>query len=91
MSFEMKPVESSQIHSIGHDPDTSTLHVRFKGKNGPGSLYTYSGVSPDLHAELIGAENIGQFFGANIKSAKDDEDNLKYPFTKVVEKKDSDQ
>ncbi|MGL4692218.1 MAG: KTSC domain-containing protein, partial [Stenotrophomonas maltophilia] len=29
MRIDMQDVESSQIHSIGHDPATNTLAVRF--------------------------------------------------------------
>lgn len=73
----LTPVESSQIHAIGHDPATNTLAVQFKGKNGPGSVYTYANVPADMHAEMLAAKSIGTYFGAHLKSAPD-----KYPFEK---------
>lgn len=37
----LNPVESSQIHAIGHDPATNTLAIQFKSKGGAGSVYHY--------------------------------------------------
>lgn len=73
-------VESSQIESIGHDPATSTLEIEFVSRRPgvPGSVYQYGNVSADLHAQLVGAESIGSFFGKEIKPHKD-----KYPFRKM--------
>ncbi len=47
-SINMRPVTSSQIHSIGHCPNTNTLAIRFKAKNGgPAALYHYKNVQAE--------------------------------------------
>lgn len=62
--MKMSSVTSSNIHSIGHDPETSELHVKFKS----GATHAYSGVSAAEHAALIGAESVGSHFHKNIRS-----------------------
>lgn len=72
----MDSVESSQIHSIGHDAETQTLAVRFKNKDGaPSSLYHYRQFTTDDFAAFKGAESIGSHFYKHIKPAKE-----KYPY-----------
>ena len=58
-------VSSSNIASIGHDPDTKTLEVEFTGN---GHVYRYAGVTPDEHRELMNAGSIGSHFHRNIRS-----------------------
>lgn len=60
----MKPVKSSSIEAIGHNPSTSVLSVKFKS----GETYTYAGVSADQHAKLMSAESVGSHFQKNIRS-----------------------
>ena len=83
----LQDVESSQIHSIGYDPETQTLAIRFTrgyGENrGPGSLYHYSNVPQDVYDAFLAAESKGKYFGQHIKPFKD-----QYPFTKIVEADD---
>lgn len=76
----MDSVESSQIHSIGHDPATNTLAIRFKNRTtgAATSLYHYQNVDAALFAEFAAAESKGSFFGKHIKPFKE-----KYPFVKV--------
>ena len=77
----MTPVESSQIHSIGHDAETNTLAIRFKNSRGqPGSLYHYDNVTAEDFAAFQGAESIGSHFYKHIKPAAE-----KYPFRKIDE------
>lgn len=78
--IQMLPVQSSQLHSIGHDPDTNTLAIRFKGKNGPGSLYHYANFTKDDFTAFSQSESKGSFFKRKIKLATDT-----YPFTKINE------
>lgn len=68
---EMKPVDSSNLHAIGYDPDSQTLHVQFKG----GSHYTHAGVSPDHFKALQDADSKGKHYNANIKG--------KFPHQKI--------
>lgn len=56
-------VTSSNIASIGHDPDTNTLEVEFKN----GTVYQYSDVPATVHAELMAASSHGTYFNAHIK------------------------
>ena len=57
------PVSSSNIKSIGHDPETKTLAVEFQD----GSIYHYHDVEKDAHENLIGAKSIGKHLHSNIK------------------------
>ena len=68
--MEMKPVKSSQIHSVGHDPATKTLAVRFYAKGEPGPVYHYPEVTAEQHTAFLGAESIGKHFHANFRSLK---------------------
>ncbi|WP_232046478.1 MULTISPECIES: KTSC domain-containing protein [Dickeya] len=79
----MTPVKSSQIHSIGHDPATSTLAIRFNGRNNvPGSLYHYSNVSADDFAAFKDADSVGSHFYKNIKPHTD-----RFPYQRINEDK----
>lgn len=76
-------VESSQIHSIGHDAATNTLAIRFLAKRGgdePGSLYHYQNFSAEDFEAFQNAESIGSHFGKHIKVY-----DKKFPYTKIVE------
>ncbi|PTB23481.1 KTSC domain-containing protein [Paraburkholderia caribensis] len=69
----MQDVESSQIHSIGHDPETETLAIRFKDKatGGPSSLYHYTGFTEANFEALQNAESIGSHFYKHIRPHKE--------------------
>jgi len=80
-TITMTPVESSQIHSIGHDAETNTLAVRFKNSKGvPSSLYHYDNFTAEDFAAFSGAESVGSHFYKHIKPAAE-----KYPFRKIDE------
>lgn len=82
--IKMEDVVSSQIHSIGHDPETNTLAIRFtKGygaNRGPGSLYHYSNFTAADFEAFKGAESLGKHFGGYIKAFPD-----KFPYRKIAE------
>lgn len=82
--IQLIDVQSSQIHSIGHDPDTNTLAIRFtKGygdNRGPGSLYHYQNFTAADFEAFKGAESLGKHFGGYIKAFP-----AKYPYHKVAE------
>lgn len=71
---ELTPVTSSQIDAIGHDPETNTLAVRFRG----GSTYHYADVTAEQYDEFYRSESLGKHFGANFKN------NGSHPYTKVA-------
>jgi hypothetical protein len=76
----MHRVESNQIFSIGHCPDTNTLAIQFKSTKGDGaSTYHYGNVTAEQFEEFRSAESIGKYFGTNFKNETE-----KHPFTKVA-------
>lgn len=77
--IQMHPVDSSQIHSIGHDAETGTLAIRFKSYKGEAtSLYHYTNFPAAEFEAFKGAESIGSHFGKHIKPFAD-----KYPFQRI--------
>lgn len=76
MPISMKPVKSSQIREIGHDPVTNTLAVRFN----TGSLYHYTGVDATKFSAFHATESIGSHFGKHIKGHHD--------YTRITETKE---
>jgi KTSC domain len=76
----MVKVESSQIHSIGHDPELNKLAIRFKAKDGsPTSLYHYTNFTAEDFEKFGTAESIGSYFYKNIKP-----ETTKYPYQKIL-------
>jgi hypothetical protein len=82
--IELQDVQSSQIHSIGHDPVENVLAIRFYRGWGrdqvPGPLYHYQNISAEEFAALRDAESIGRHFGQQIKPFSD-----KHPYTRIDE------
>lgn len=77
--IEMQDVESSQIHSIGHNAESNTLAVRFKNWKGEvKGLYHYSNFTADDFQAFKDSESKGKHFGAHIKPFAD-----KFPFVCV--------
>lgn len=74
----LKPVESSQLHAIGHDAETNTLAIQFKSKGGAGAVYHYANFPAEKFAEFSAAESVGSYFGQNIKNAT-----TEHPFTRI--------
>lgn len=61
--MRMTPVQSSVIHSVGYDPETRKLLVRFHS----GSLYEYVSVPPLVYAELMNSDSPGTYLDHNIR------------------------
>lgn len=80
--IELQPVESSQLHSIGHDPETNTLAIRFKNRTtgAPTSLYHYANFTADDFEKFKSAESFGSHFGKHIKPY-----DKKHPYQKIDE------
>lgn len=55
-------VKSSAVHSIGYDPETQTLRVRFHN----GGMYDHEGVPPETYAAFTGAASHGSFYNRKI-------------------------
>lgn len=75
--MNMTNVDSSQIHSIGHEERTSLLHVRFHS----GSTYEYANVPLEKYQSLLQSDSVGKYFGREIKG------NAAHPFRKIEEDK----
>ena len=58
------PVSSSNLRSIGYEPETATLEVEFNN----GSVYQYHGVSKEIFDSFMQAGSKGSYFNANIKN-----------------------
>jgi len=86
-NITLAPCESSRIQAHGHCAETNTLALVFKSKDNAGTTYHYSGFTADDYAALQVAESIGKHFGSHI-NIKDEDGNLKYPFTRIEERKD---
>ena len=61
---EMKPVESSNIDSIGYDGEKKKLSVKFKHND---AIYVYNDIPREKHKELLKSESIGKFLCSEIK------------------------
>lgn len=57
------PVQSSNVKSVGYDPDSKTLAIEFKD----GSVYHYHDVESSAHEELMGSKSIGKHIHSAIK------------------------
>jgi hypothetical protein len=65
---QRQSVESSQVKSVGHDPEQNHLHVEFHGFGGrKPSVYRYTDVPADVHKAFMESESKGRFLNQNIK------------------------
>lgn len=64
--MERQAVSSSNIASIGYDPDSETLEVEFLKS---GRVYQYSNVPLFMYERLMQAPSVGIFFNAEIKDS----------------------
>jgi hypothetical protein len=69
--MERKPVDSSQIASVGYDPLTLTLEIEFR----TGGVYRYADVPEVVALALQGAESVGTYFGKHVRDV--------YPTTRL--------
>ena len=60
-----EPVESSNLNSVGYEPDTKTLEIEFHD----GGIYQYFDVPADIYQGLISAPSKGKYHHAFIKNA----------------------
>lgn len=56
--IERVPVTSSNLASVGYDPEARVLEVEFRG----GAVWRYLDVPPEEHAALMAAESKGARF-----------------------------
>lgn len=67
--MNMQQVSSTNIESIGYDPETNCLFVRFHD----GSLYRYSGVPEALYHGIMSAPSHGRYLNQHIKDRYPDQ------------------
>lgn len=60
-------VVSSNIKSIGYDPQSKTLEVEFRS----GKVYQFAPVSTYVHLEIMSSDSIGRSFNALVKGDPD--------------------
>lgn len=58
------PVSSSNVDSVGYDPETMTLEIEFKN----GAVYQYFDVPDMEHRNLVSADSVGTYLNRNIKN-----------------------
>lgn len=63
--MERIPVQSSNLASVGYDPQNSILEIEFNN----GSIYQYTGVPQEVYEGLMNADSKGSYFHYNIKKA----------------------
>jgi len=61
--MDRQPVRSSNICSVGYEPETRTLEVEFNS----GGIYQYSGVPETVYQGLMQAISKGSYFHDYIK------------------------
>lgn len=64
--MQMETVDSSNVHSIGYDPETQTLAVQFHS----GHTSEYPDTTPEQHAAFMAAPSKGQHFHRHIRRPK---------------------
>ena len=70
-SIDRKPVDSSNIASMGYNSTTKTLEVEFQS----GSVYRYFQVQPKVYREFESADSLGRYLSKNIRD--------KFPYEKA--------
>ena len=61
--MERKKVESSNIESVGYDPEKLILEVEFENSG----VYEYYGVDDDIYQSFMKDTSLGRFFGKHIR------------------------
>jgi hypothetical protein len=62
--MERQPVSSSNLASVGYDPQSNTLEIEFQN----GRVYRYHGVPEGLYEQLMSAPSLGSFFSQYIRN-----------------------
>lgn len=69
--MERYNVASSNIRSVGYDPQTQTLEVEFMN----GTIYQYYGVPENIYDKMMGEQSKGRFLNMYIRN--------QYPYSRV--------
>lgn len=60
----LEKIESSNLGSIGYDPEKQILAVQFAKS---ATVFHYAGITPEMALALYGAESKGKYYSTNIK------------------------
>lgn len=60
--MQRTPVQSSNLKSIGYDPNAKQLEVEFQN----GKVWQYADVTAETHADLLKQKSIGSAFNSTI-------------------------
>lgn len=77
-SIPLKPVASTALAAIGHDPATETLAVQMFQGSKPGNVYHYANVSLAEYSAMASAKSLGEHLARHIKAHK-----AKHPCTNM--------
>ena len=69
--MKREPLASSNITSVGYDPQSETLEIEFTS----GSVYQYYNVPQSIYDAFLKAPSAGQFFAYQIRNA--------FPYSRV--------
>ena len=61
--MDRKRINASNIRSAGYDPAKQLLEIEFSS----GSIYEYSGVSPEVYRRFVNAPSPGSFYQDQIE------------------------
>lgn len=59
-------VKSTNVKSVGYDPETKTLEVEFR----TGGVYQYPNVPPAMYADLLASDSIGRFVATVVRASR---------------------
>lgn len=77
-SIPLKPVASTALAAIGHDPATETLAVQMLHGAKPGNVYHYANVTLAEYSAMASARSLGEHLARHIKPYK-----IKHPCTNM--------
>lgn len=63
--MQREAVDSEAIASVGYDPDMRVLEIEFASR----TVYRYFDVPESVHAGLMTATSLGEYFGEHIRDA----------------------
>ena len=61
--MDRKRISASNLRSVGYDPAQQLLEIEFSS----GSIYQYSGVSPEVYRRFVNAPSPGSFYQDQIE------------------------
>lgn len=70
--MQRQSVISSNLYSVGYEPDTATLEIEFRH----GGVYQYSSVPARVYEGLMNSGSHGQYFHRYIRNV--------YPYRKIA-------